>query len=109
MVTHDFIIDWLEPWKAVDPEQEAKLRKELESEIGHGHVLYHRPAIAIAYRIDRDDALFAVEAPSQIAVVHLSYRASTERQPWPTTEIYESITAFVQRRMKPDHEQYAAG
>jgi hypothetical protein len=108
MVAPDITVDWLVPWRAVVPEQRENLGKELQREIGPGQVLYRRPVKAIAHRIDRDDVLFAVETPSQFAVVHLSYAAG-EHHPWPTTEIFESISAFVQRRMIPDHRQYAAG
>ena len=101
-------LEWLEPWSAVvDEKMRAALEDELAKELGRGHVLFQRPARAIARRYDQDDVLYAIENPSQLAVVHLSYAAKPDRPPWPSTSLFDDIAAFIQERMNPDHDDYA--
>jgi hypothetical protein len=60
----------------------------------------------VARRCDCDDVFFELEGAQQLAVVHLSYASHPDRPPWPTTEIFEGVKDFVERRMQPDHSDY---
>lgn len=101
-------VEWLEPWSAVvDDGMRAQLESELAKELGVGHVLFGRPTRALARRHDQDDVLYAVGSPSQVAVVHLSYAANPDQPPWPSTTLFDNLMAFIEGRMKPDHEGYA--
>ena len=100
------MMDWLEPWVPVSDETErVGLEAELHRELGPGHVLFRRLARAIARRHDRDDVLFEVGQPAQFAVVHLTYAAHPEKEPWPMADLFDTLAAFVEGRMKPDHEK----
>jgi hypothetical protein len=108
MATETTKVEWLEPWSAViDDKMRATLEAELIAEVAQGHTLFQRPARAIARRDDQDDVLYAVGTPSELAVVHLSYAARPDRPPLPTTAIFESMAAFIQDRMKLDHDEFA--
>jgi hypothetical protein len=37
----------------------------------------------------------------------LSYAAKPDQPPWPSTTLFDSLTAFIEGRMKPDHVEYA--
>jgi hypothetical protein len=101
-------VEWLKPWSAVvDDEMRGKLESELAREVGRGHVLFQRPTRALARRHDQDDVLYAVGSPSQLAVVHLSYAAKPDRPHWPSTTLFDNLMAFIEGRMKPDHDGYA--
>ena len=101
-------IKWLEPWSAVvDDGMRAMLESELAKEVGRGHLLFQRPTRALARRYDQDDVLYAVGSPAQLAVVHLSYAAKPDQPPWPSTTLFDNLTAFIEGRMKPDHDEYA--
>jgi hypothetical protein len=100
-------IEWMEPWTPiVDPALRTSLETELRNEVAQGHVLFGRSAMALARRSDQDDVLFAVDNPSQFAVVHLSYAARPDRPPWPDTICFDDVETFVEGRMRPDHEEY---
>ena len=93
--------NWLEPWAPIEHESVSQtLEKELQKELPEGHVLFGRPAKAIARRIDQDDVLFAVGNPSEIACVHLTYSSKRETAPWPSTSLFDSIAAFVASQEK---------
>jgi hypothetical protein len=98
-------LHWLEPWRAVV----SGLEVELKNEIGEGHPLYGQKAISVARRFDSDDVLFLLlEHASPLAVVHLTWTGRTEKNSnWPHTALYASLDDFVQRCMKPDHDEYA--
>ena len=101
-------VEWLEPWSAVvDDAMRAQLESELAKEVGRGHLLFQRSAKALARRYDQDDVLYAVGSPSQLAVVHLSYAAKPDQPPWPSTMVFDNMTAFIEERMKRDHDEYA--
>jgi hypothetical protein len=101
-------VEWLEPWSAVvDDGTRADLEDELAKEVAPGHLLFKRPARALARRHDQDDVLYAVGNPSQLAVVHLSYATKPDNPPWPSTAVFKDVTAFIEGRMKLDHEEYA--
>jgi hypothetical protein len=57
---------------------------------------------AIARRLDRDDVIFALEEPAELAVVHLTYSFSApERPPWPTTTFYLRAHDFFDAILAP--------
>jgi hypothetical protein len=101
-------MEWLEPWSAViDEAMRAKLEGELAREVGRGHILFRRPARALARRYDQDDVLFAIGNPSQLAVVHLTWAAHPEGPAWPSTSLFDEMSGFAEERMKRDHDEYA--
>ena len=94
-------LKWLDPWRPTAPGLEA----ELSREVGPGHVLAGRRAVAVGRRMDNDDVLFhPPDGPALLAVVHLTWTGQRERRPeWPQTELYHSVAEFAERRMEPDH------
>jgi hypothetical protein len=97
-------VEWLHPWRPIAPGREATvLEKELAREVGRGHVLAGRRAVAVARRDDNDDVLFHLpDGPALLAVVHLT--GHRERKPeWPYTVLFHSVPEFVERCMRPDH------
>jgi len=99
-------VAWLEPWTLIDaPEREA-FERELLRELLPGHVLFGRTARAIARCTDRDDALFIVDGPRQLAVVHLTYSRATSGDR-PHAMIFETVSDFVEGCLSPDHAEFA--
>ena len=98
-------IGWLAPWEPT----EAKLDVELEREVGPGHSLHGRRAVAVARRRDQDDVLFWLpDGPALLAVVHLTWTGQRERSPaWPFVILYSSIEDWIERGMRPDHAEYS--
>lgn len=80
-------VAWPSPWVATD----AALEHELAREMGPGHPLADRRAVAIARRHDTDDVLFWLpDGPALLAEVHLTWRKETDAR-WPWTVLFESI------------------
>jgi hypothetical protein len=99
-------LEWLDPWQATAPGLEAEaLEAELAREVGPGHVLAGRRAVAVGRRVDNDDVLFHLsDGPTLLAVVHLTWTSQRERKPeWPYTVLYHSVADFAERCMRPDH------
>jgi hypothetical protein len=96
-------LEWLAPWVRCRPGLEAELARE----VGPGHPLAGRRAVAVGRRLDTDDVLFFLpEGPAPLAVVHLSWTGRCETRPeWPWTELYTSIPDWVERRMRADHAE----
>ena len=94
-------VEWLDPWRPTAPGLEAELARE----VGPGHVLAGRRAVAVARRVDNDDVLFHLpDGPALLAVVHLTWTGRREQKPqWPYTELYHSVAEFAERCMGPDH------
>jgi len=97
-------VAWLEPWEPCP----AGLEKELFIEVGPGHPLHDCRAASVARRRDCDDVLFVIEGGSHpFAVVHLTWTGKRERDPeWPGADLYSSLQDWIDRRMKPDHEDF---
>lgn len=77
-----------QPWALItDTDTKQRLEAQLRTEVGEGHRLFGKPVIAIA-RCDRcDEVLFSVEEdPAWFAQVHLTWRQTPEKPPWPWTE-----------------------
>lgn len=71
-----------------------------------GHRLFRKRLKELGRRIDCDDVLYSIknETP-KVAVVHLTYRVETDPK-WPTTQIYESLEDFFEKRLIPDAKEY---
>jgi hypothetical protein len=68
-------------------EQQAGLEAELSAEAAEGHPLFGAKATAIARCGGCDEVVFSVEAdPARFVSVHLTWRGTSERPPWPRTE-----------------------
>jgi hypothetical protein len=80
------------------------LEAELKRELIQGHVLYHKPAYALARRHDTDDVLFYLpNGPAMLAEVHLTYSRHLEKDPfWPATTLYQSIEDWLQKSSVED-------
>jgi hypothetical protein len=97
------MVDVLEPWHLVNDELARALESELRRELSPDHLLGGRAFLAVARRQDCDDVLFQVEGVG-FAVVHLTWSGRVDPR-WPRTEIYGSLDDWIERRMKPDHEE----
>jgi hypothetical protein len=101
-------IDWLTPWYEVENDAiRDSLRAELLREVPPGHVLRGVTAVqALGYRKDRDDFAFALP-DGRLAVVHLTWARREAMPPdHPTTDLFDSVEAFVEQCMKPQHEDW---
>jgi hypothetical protein len=102
-------VTWPRPWTTVTSAEREVIGQELRRELHPEHPLHGRAARAFLRRIDRDDVLFIMSHPVQLALVHLTYSNSPPDQPpWPTTELYEHVSQFVDRTHK-DAAEYEAG
>ena len=101
-------MDWLEPWWPVDVEQPELARayeRELQAELGNDHPLFGVPVTAIAKHDGCDDVLFRIlDGTERLVVVHLTWARHPEPAPWPAAEFYADRDAFVEHRMRPDHD-----
>lgn len=97
-------VTWLEPWVPAM----AGMEKELEKEVGVGHVLSGSKCVPVARRIDRDEVLFQVAGLEDFyAVVHLTWSGKREtNSAFPRTEVFRSIGEWVEKKMKPDHDAF---
>lgn len=104
-------IDWLEPWWSTaefDEPYHAGFKSQLEREVGPDHPLFGLQTRLVG-RGNGDDALFAIcDGTGRYAVVHLTWATHQESMPWPVTEIYPSLDAFVAQRMIPENSQWHA-
>jgi hypothetical protein len=99
-------LTWLEPWQPLTAAARGALEQALQRELATGHALFGRPARAIAKRIDSADVLFALEAPAQLAVVHLAH--ARKRSPEsPHALCFDGVQDFVEGCMLPDHAEYS--
>jgi hypothetical protein len=91
-------VQWIEPWQPIETPSEADaLRAELNRELPPSHPLSGLPLRAIGRRRDGDDVLFAIEDGSgRVASVHLTWRAAQEVLPWPSTTLFEDLSAWAE-------------
>lgn len=94
----------LEPWRSITDDERRALEAELRRELGAGHPLSGMTSRALARRQDCDDVLFEVGGVG-VAVVHLTWSREA-RSDGPSAEIYHSLSEWIDRRMKPDHEAF---
>jgi hypothetical protein len=89
-----------EPWYWT----EQDLGYQLAIEVGKAHILYKKPVITLARRLDKDDVLFQVE--NSFAIVHLTWsRKAHSEATWPITKIYTSWSS-VREQIDEDAEDY---
>jgi hypothetical protein len=99
-------LKWCHPWH---PEESQGSSQQLALEVGPGHVLYGRKAIAVAFSLAQDDVLFFLpDGPTPLAVVHLTYSPVAPSSPrytpgLPATALYSSLQDWIDRCMIPDH------
>jgi hypothetical protein len=90
----------------LSPAEHDLFHAELRREVDVQHVLHGRPARPFLKRVDRDDVLFVMSAPVQLAVVHLTYTPTPpEHPPLPATVPYDRVWEFVDRT----HREAEAG
>jgi hypothetical protein len=84
-------------WKPVEAQRQA-LQVELQREVGPGHELFGVPVTAVGRREDCDDVLFELrDGTNRIAVVHLTWRGSLEKDPiWPATLLFSNFRAWIE-------------
>ena len=94
------------PWEPTPPEFAGRAEQQLRIELPQGHVLTGVHAATIAHRCDCDDVLFRIGSPPhRYAVVHLTYTTNITPD-YPSTEIFDTFEDFVQRRLRPDIDDY---
>lgn len=100
----------LTPWMPIDPDLSERYEDEYAAEIGKAHPLYGVPSKAVAYRVDCDDVLFKLlRHLCEYAVVHLSWSGREESDPgWPKCHIYADTEDLIEKRIRPDHEDFSA-
>ena len=78
------------PWYFI--ESDGTFERELEKEVGEGHILFNKKLIAIGRKDGHDDVLFCfVENPSMLTAVHLTWKGEKERNySWPRAKIFNS-------------------
>ena len=97
---------FVEPWESIDDSSSVGILKgEVRKEVAPSHVLFGKCVRAIARRIDCDDVLFELQT-GQVACVHLTWSSNQETVPWPSTQIYSSLQAFIATRMQDDVALY---
>lgn len=103
-------MEWLDPWCDVaelGPDFAATFEGVLAREVAPGHPLHGIPVSAVGKRNGTDDVLFRLlDKSGRFAAVHLTWtRSPPERPPWPFTEIFADFKTFIERRMRPEHEE----
>ena len=78
-----------------DDEQREVLRVELAEELSAGHILHGRKFVIVARSEANDDVLVALDDDGTWALVHLTWRGTPERPPWPTTVVFYAMTDAV--------------
>jgi len=102
-------MEWLDPWWSTSQMEEhfrESFRKQLESEVPPGHVLYKTPVKLIA-RGNGDDALFEIlDGTGRVAGVHLTWSRRQQRLPWPVATIYANLEEWMEKVMLPEHREW---
>jgi hypothetical protein len=102
-------MEWLEPWwyAPAAPEAATAYERELAAELGVEHPLYGVPLAALGKHDGSDDVLFRLlDESGRVVAVHLTWARHPEPPPWPAFEIFPSLTAFIEQRMRPDHTDF---
>lgn len=89
----------LSPWWYVDVEDtdfKATFEDQLIIEVPNDHLLYGLDVELIA-RGHGDDCLFKIKNSEQVASVHLTWRKSTERNPFPLTTVYQNFNEWYEK------------
>jgi hypothetical protein len=85
-------IDWKDPWRPVESQEQTILRDEIMREIGPGHSLHGFQFHVLGRRVDSDDVLLAVnESHKPLAIVHLTWSGKVESDAeYPHVEYFNS-------------------
>jgi hypothetical protein len=96
---------FMEPWTALAPGKADDFLRELRIELSPGHPLYGVNLKAIATSLQADDVLFQLD-DGRVCQMHLTWRKSAERPPWPHHQMFARLEDWVSAVMVPDHEDY---
>jgi len=99
---------WISPWQPISAAGCEAYAAELRSELAADHPLFAVPFTAVGRVFQDDDVLFILDGhPSPLAVVHLTFTGSPEKDGrWPTAQFYPSLEEWVEKRMIPDAARY---
>ena len=100
--------EFLAPWTALDRERAEALTARLQSGLSAGHVLHGIKFRALASRMDRDDVLCEDDGSTQLAVVHMTWRAETNPL-WPSTRLFRDWDHWATEDMHPSHREFECG
>jgi hypothetical protein len=78
-----------------ETEQRELLRVELVKELGVGHVVHGRAFSVVARSEVNDDVLITLDDDGTWALVHLTWRGTRDRPPWPTAVIFPTLADAV--------------
>ena len=81
------------------------LKNELSLELHAKHKLFNQKYKMIARKINNDDVILKLK-DRRIAVVHLTWKSSTEIDGYPITRIYNNEVEFWESEMKMDIVDY---
>lgn len=113
-----------EPWEDISIEQKIAFENELRKEIGISkdksfwdiftlnksqHILADFEISALCHDSRNDDVLFVTRRQNyneQFAIVHLTWKGSTEIDDYPWVEFYDSFDDFKYNRMYPDKAEW---
>lgn len=93
-------LEFVRPWEALSAEHAEMMLREVRRALSPGHPLYSLVLIPIARSQRADDVLLKLE-DGRVAVVHLTWRRSHEKPPWPTCQIYMSFDEWAKEVMDP--------
>lgn len=85
------------PWIELDSSGDPSLERELAREVGPAHVLAKRAARALMRRSERDDVLFGIRDSPEVALVHLTWSGTRERDGFPTTRVFASMLDWFEQ------------
>ncbi len=110
-LTSDIHLKYLElnPWNfSVDKKLEDNLKAELKKEINNSHILYHKinQLRLIAFYNPDDDCLFIDEVNNEFYVIHPTWSGEKENGIWPSTDKFESLNEWIEKRLVPDQEDW---
>ena len=102
-------LQWIAPWKPIDPAVAGKFEDEYANEIAKGHPLYGVPARAIGRRIDRDEVLFQLlRHLCDYVVVRLTWSGKEEPPPHsPSFELFLD-DEIMDKCIRPAQKEYQA-
>jgi hypothetical protein len=99
-----FKLSFLKPyWGAMEMDEKNihSLMNELKLELPDKHILTNESFELIARKMHNDEIVLELE-DEKIAVVHLTWKASKEVNPYPITRIYKDKFDFWNKEMKQD-------
>ena len=94
-----------EPWRALISSEADAILREIRTELSPGHPLHGVNLTAIATSRRADDVLFQLD-DGRVCQVHLTWRMSADKPPWPRHQMFSTLEDWVTEVMVPDHEDY---